>query len=169
MADLLPRLLVQISSPDYNLPVTNHINMRQIMRRGIIFLSLTITILLAGCKVAEDPTTDLFPGAVGDYFRISGPTPDPDTGVDVAIYQSAEGNIRLNIKWVGADQVGTALSELPPNAENVGYQEALGPRNGVFFTFGGGYHAAWGNDDWVFVISADTEAGRRNFLAFYGF
>lgn len=133
------------------------------------FTRLILVGLLAGCVVADIPPGDLFPPEVGDYLRTSGPAPDPATGVDQAIYQGPGGIVRLSVNRVGADQVDYALSELPPMAINVGYDEALGPRDGVFFTFAQEYHAAWGNGDWVFIISATSEGARGTFLAFYGF
>jgi hypothetical protein len=130
---------------------------------------LPLILLLSGCVVADASSADLFPANAGDYLRISGPAPDPDHGGDEALYQGPDGMVRVYARWVGEDQVETALSELPPLATDVGPSDALGPREGVFFTFGDEYHAAWGNGDWLFVISATTETARISFLAYYGF
>jgi hypothetical protein len=137
--------------------------------RRVLPLALITAGLLAGCVVPDVPVEELFPPSVGDFLRISGPTPAPDTGVDEAIYQGPTGTVVLRVRWVGRDQVEHALSQLPPSATDVGYDSALGPRSGTFFTFGNEYHAAWGNGDWVFVLSASSEAVRAAFLAFYGF
>jgi hypothetical protein len=128
------------------------------------------TLLLSGCVVEDDvPTDSLFPPQVGAFLRTSGPGPDPETGVDKATYGGTGGEIRLSIKRVGADQIQHALGELPSTATSVGYDPALGQRSGVFFTFGDEYHAAWGNGDWVFVLSAPSEADRLTFLNAYGY
>lgn len=126
--------------------------------------------LLSGC-VSEDqaPLDDLFPAQVGEFLRTSGPGPDPVTAVDQSVYEGASGIVILRIKQVGADNIDEALSELPPTATSVGYDPALGQRNGVFFTFSEEYHAAWGNGDWVFVMSASSEAARLSFLSTYGY
>jgi hypothetical protein len=111
-------------------------------------------LLLIGCVVEEDvPTDSLFPPQVGAFLRTSGPGPDAETGVDKATYGGTN----------------DALGELPPNATSVGYDPALGQRSGVFFSFGDEYHAAWGNGDWVFVLSAPSEIDRLTFLNAYGY
>ena len=132
-----------------------------------ILLSL---LLLAGC-VSDDsaPLNDLFPPQVGDFLRTSGPAPDPVTGVDQATYQGGAGSATLRIRRVGAAQIDHALSELPPTATDVGYDAALGQREGVFFTFGEEFHAAWGNGDWVFILSAGSPSSRVAFLNTYGY
>jgi hypothetical protein len=127
-------------------------------------------LLLIGCVVEEDvPTDSLFPPQVGAFLRTSGPGSDAETGVDKATYGGTNGALRLSIKRVGADQIQHALGELPPNATSVGYDPALGQRSGVFFSFGDEYHAAWGNGDWVFVLSAPSEIDRLTFLNAYGY
>lgn len=130
---------------------------------------LLVALLLAGCVVSEVPLDELFPAQVGDFFRISGPSPEPPAGADTASYQGPHGTATLRIKWVGAEQVEHALSELPASASEIGYDPALGQRQGSFFDFADEYHAAWGNGDWVFVLSASTPEARVAFLAAYGF
>ncbi len=140
------------------------------LRKLSVFLLLALAFWLAGCVQSELPLSDLFPPAVGDYLRTDGPSPDtanPD--VQVAVYQGPAGSILLRLKQVGRDQIEHALSELPPLATDVGYDTALGQRDGVFFTFGNEYHAAWGNGDWVFVLSASSAEARAGFLASYGY
>jgi hypothetical protein len=133
-------------------------------------LALLAAILLAACTPEPTvPADDLFPAKVGEFLRTSGPGPDPVTGVDQAVYEGGSGIVILRIKQVGADNVEQALSELPPTATKVGYDSALGQRSGVFFLFSEEYHAAWGNGDWVFVISASTETSRVSFLSSYGY
>lgn len=142
------------------------------MRRWRSLLALGLiagTLGLAGCEADEAPMDELFPGQVADYLRTSGPAYDPETGVDQAVYTGPQGTALLRIRRVGADQIDAALSELPPTATAIGYDPALGERDGVFFTFADEYHAAWGNGDWVFVLSAPTEASRLAFLSGYGF
>lgn len=134
-----------------------------------LLLAVLAALLLAGCEVADIPSSELFPGSVGDFLRVSGPTPDTTAGVEQAVYQGPAGSATLKVRWVGEENVSHALSELPPTATDIGYDAALGPREGVFFTFADEYHAAWGNGDWVFVLSAESTDGRTSFLAFYGF
>lgn len=138
-------------------------------RRRSIALWAGLVLALVGCATAGVPLDDLFPPQVGEFLRTGGPSPDPATSVDWAIYQGPEGAVTLRIKRVGRSQIEHALSELPPMATGVGYDPALGQREGVFFTFASEYHAAWGNGDWVFILSASTEAARAAFLASYGF
>ncbi len=129
-----------------------------------------LIVWLAGCEAEQQiPLDQLFPLQVGQYLRTQGPLPDPATGIDQAIYQGPEGTILLRVKHVGKDQVAHALSQLPPAATDVRVDPALGQRQGTFFTFGGQYHAAWGNGDWVFILSAPTESARVVFLAGFGF
>jgi hypothetical protein len=128
-----------------------------------------VMVALSACVVEEEPVDDLFPPQVGEFLRTSGPATDPATEVDQATYVATSGIVLLHIKRVGADNVEVALSELPPMATNIGYDAALGQRNGVFFTFAEEYHAAWGNGDWVFVLSAPSEVIRAAFLSSYGY
>jgi hypothetical protein len=125
--------------------------------------------MLSGCVVEEAPVDDLFPPQVGEFLRTSGPAADPATEVDQATYVATSGAVILYVKRVGAENVEAALSELPPMATNIGYDSALGQRNGVFFTFAEEYHAAWGNGDWVFVLSAPSEQVRAAFLSGYSY
>jgi len=135
----------------------------------IICAALAMTLLTA-CEAERDtPLDELFPPQAGQYLRAQGPSPDPATGVDQAVYQGPEGIILLRIKRVGKDQVAHALSQLPPAATDIRADPALGQRQGTFFTFGGQFHAAWGNRDWVFVLSAPSDAARIVFLAGYGY
>lgn len=140
------------------------------MPRAWIVILLLISAAVSGCAVEDaEPLDELFPGQVGDFLRTSGPGLDPETGVDQAIYEGPAGSVLLRVRRVGAEQVPAALSELPPTAANVGYDSALGQRDGVFFTFANEYHAAWGNGDWVFVLSGSSEAARITFLSLYGY
>jgi hypothetical protein len=135
-----------------------------------LFLVLALAFGLASCVQTELPLSDLFPPSVGEYLRTDGPSQDtanPD--VQVALYQGPAGSVLLRLKQVGQAQIQHALSELPPLATEVGYDAALGQRDGVFFTFGNEYHAAWGNGDWVFVLSASSAEARAGFLASYGY
>ncbi len=126
-------------------------------------------VILSGCLSTEIPLDDLFPGQVGDFLRTSGPSLEVGADVNVATYIGSQGAVTLRIKQVGRDRVDEALSRLPPNSTEVGYDSALGLREGTFFTFANEYHAAWGNQDWVFVLSASTDLARRAFLASYGY
>jgi hypothetical protein len=127
-------------------------------------------ILLVGCGAEQNaPNEDLFPPQVGEFLRTSGPGPDPVSGVDQSIYEGASGIVILRIKQVGEEKVQAALAELPPTATSIGYDPALGQRNGQFFLFNQEFHAAWGNGDWVFVLSSSTEAARLVFLSAYGY
>jgi hypothetical protein len=144
---------------------------RVVSRRwGTVAALLGMMWLGAACASGAVPLDAIFPGQVGDYLRTNGPYPlaeIPD--VTTAIYTGPAGEVRLNVKDVGKDQVAQALDEVPFAATQVGYDEALGQRDGVFFTYGSEYHAAWGNGDWVLVLSASSEAARIAFLASYGF
>jgi hypothetical protein len=133
------------------------------------FFALMVIVLLAGCAPVEEVPAELFPAQVGQFLRISGPTIEPGTEVDMAVYQGPDGTTTLRINWVGEENVAQALSELPPTATDIGMDAALGQRQGVFFNYADEYHAAWGNGDWVFVISSTSEASRNGFLAGYGF
>ena len=125
--------------------------------------------LLVGCAPVEEVPAELFPAQVGQFLRISGPNVEEGTEVDIAVYQGPDGTTTLRINWVGEENVAQALSELPPTATDIAIDPALGQRQGVFFNYAGEYHAAWGNGDWVFVISSTSEASRSGFLAGYGF
>jgi hypothetical protein len=127
------------------------------------------TVMLAGCASGRISQEDLFPPSVGDFLRVDGPAVEATTEVDFASYQGPPGAVTLRIRQVGAGQVDEALAGLPPLATEVGHDPALGVREGVFFTYSGEYHAAWGNGDWVFVVSSTTDTARRAFLASYGF
>ncbi len=132
-------------------------------------IAVMVCVLLAGCQGGSVSVDTLLPAQVGSYLRTSGPIHDDRSGADSATYQGAEGTVTLNVRWVGRAEVSTALETLPPNSANVGPDPGLGVRKGIFFTFADEYHAAWGNDDWVFVLSASTDATRRAFLAAYGY
>jgi hypothetical protein len=139
-------------------------------RWGAIIALLGVVWLGAACASGAAPLDAIFPGQVGDYLRTSGPYPHAGLeGVTTATYTGPAGEVRLNVKNVGQAQVAQALSEVPVAATDVEYNEALGLRDGVFFTYASEYHAAWGNGDWVLVLSATTEAARIAFLASYGF
>lgn len=137
----------------------------------LTLLILTALMLLAaGCAPAPElDSAALFPAQVGNFTRSSGPGIEAGTGVDVAIYEAAEGAVTLRIEQVPEGQAEVALSELPATATDIGPDAALGQRGGVFFTFGGESHAAWTNGDWVFVLSASTDLARRSFLASYSY
>lgn len=124
---------------------------------------------LAGCVQEDVPLEQLFPPNVSDYLRTSGPLLDPNANVQMATYQTADNYILLRIRQVGRENVEHALSVLPPNATILGPDPSLGQRDGTLFNFGNEYHAAWGNGDWVFILSASSEAARMSFLAAYGF
>jgi len=138
------------------------------VRKHGVVVCILIVLLLAACAPTFSPD-QLFPSTVGDFLRVSGPAPDPDTGVDTAIYQGPPGTVMLRAREVGSDEVETALSQPPFGATSVGLDPGLGTREGIFFDYGGQFHAAWGNGDWVFIITADSDAARRNFLNGYGF
>ncbi len=140
------------------------------MKRSVSACLVLTVALLIGCVVDESTPADLFPGQVGEFLRTGGPSPRVDVqDVDQATYQGPSGAVTLNVRRVGAENVSPALEGLPLTATAVGYDEALGQRQGVFFTFGDEYHAAWGNGDWVFVLSASTPAARAAFLGSYGY
>lgn len=123
---------------------------------------------LAACQPAQIDTAELFPEAVRDYVRTSGPLLDGESGAEIGTYAGEDGEVTLRAKYVGAEYVSAAVSDLPPGAEPV-QDPALGPRTGAFFVFADEYHAAWGNGDWVFVLTATSDAARRAFLAGYEF
>lgn len=144
---------------------------RLIGPRGRLALgALAALALLAACGPPPIDLEEIMPPAVGDFERTGGPALEADTGLTFATYEAPElGSVILRARQVGEEQVAPALEELPPQAEEVGQDEALGEREGVFFTYGGEFHAAWGNRDWVFVLSADSDPARRAFMAWYGF
>ena len=135
----------------------------------LIALALAAALLLGGCSGQAVPLDELFPARIGDYLRTDGPNHDPAHDVDSATYQGLDGAVLLRVKFVGKDQITRALDGMPLSATNVNPDPALGQRKGQFFDYGGQYHAAWGNGDWVFVVSAPTQASRIAFLAGYGF
>ncbi|MBN1122742.1 MAG: hypothetical protein JXJ17_16820 [Anaerolineae bacterium] len=128
-----------------------------------------LMLLLSGCAGGSVSQDDLFPYQVGDYLRTGGPAVEATSGADVATYRGPDGSVTLRVRLVGADQVDEALNGLPVGSTEVGYDASLGVRQGTFFLYGGEYHAAWGNEDWVFVLSATSDMSRRAFLAAYGF
>ncbi len=102
----------------------------------MVFMVLTLlTALLGGCLSASVDREELLPPEVSGYVRTSGPFVEAETGVDVATYQGPEGAVTLRVKKVGAEQVATALTGLPPLATDVSPDPGLGQRQGVFFTF----------------------------------
>lgn len=131
--------------------------------------TLLLTLLAAGCAPPALDTSALFPEQVGEFARTSGPGVEAETGVDVAVYEAPEGVVRLRVRQVAEEEIAPALAGLPPAATDVGPDEALGQRQGTFFSFGGEYHAAWANGDWVFVLSASSDYSRRAFLASYSY
>lgn len=134
-----------------------------------VLLLIVVCTVQAGCTVDERlPQSNLFPPQVGEYLRTSGPVTDSETGVDLANYSGPDGVAVLRVKLVGKDQVSHALSQLPPGATDVQIDPEQGTRVGTFFTYGGEFHAAWGNGDWVLIVSAPTAAMRSTFLANYG-
>jgi hypothetical protein len=134
-----------------------------------ILLGLSLMAALSGCVESEVPLEQLFPPNVGDYLRTGGPVLEPENNLQVATYQTADSYVVLRIRQVGRENVEHALSVLPQNATIVGYDPALGQRDGTLFNFANEYHAAWGNGDWIFILSAPTEIARVSFLAAYGF
>jgi hypothetical protein len=132
----------------------------------LIFLTIA---LASGCISEQAPVDQLFPAQVGSFVRTAGPEHDPQTNVDQSTYEDTDGRILLRVRQVGKENISTALATLPVGAENVGYDPTLGQREGVLFTYAGEFHAAWGNGDWVFILSASTDLARVNFLASFGF
>jgi|GEM_PF-821147 len=135
----------------------------------LVLLAACLPVLLTGCAAPELDLNALFPAEVGNFTRTAGPGIDEETGVDVAVYEAAEGTVTLRVRQVATEQVERALATLPPSATDVGPDPGLGQRDGVFFTFASQFHAAWANGDWVFVLSADTDLARRAFLASYSY
>lgn len=135
----------------------------------LLFNGLT-ALLIAGCAPQTIPLEQLFPPTVGSFLRVTGPFTDPTLpDVDIAIYQGPSGDIKLQIRQIGEENIDHALSELPSGSSETGYDPILGPRGGLFFTYNNEYHAAWGNGDWIFVVSGGSPEARSNFLAAYGF
>jgi hypothetical protein len=133
-------------------------------------VGLVLVLLLASaCQEAAPDLEALFPAQVGGYLRISGPAPDPETGVDEATYQGPQGAMVLRVTRIGREAIGDALAGLPPGASEIGHDPALGMRSGVTFTYAGSAHAAWGNGDWLFVVDAPDRETLATFLAAYGF
>jgi hypothetical protein len=132
-------------------------------------LIVLIMALASGCITEQAPADQLFPAQVSSFVRTTGPNHDPQTNVEQSTYESTDGRVTLRVRQVGKENVSTALATLPPGAENVGYDPMLGQRDGVLFTYAGEYHAAWGNGDWVFILSASTDLARVNFLASFGY
>jgi len=132
-------------------------------------LALIAALALVGCATQTMPLDQVFPVRIGDFLRTDGPNHDPGQNVDSATYHGADGEVLLRVRFVGKDQVARALDGMPLSATNVGQDPALGQRKGEFFDYGGQYHAAWGNGDWIFVVSAPTQSSRIAFLAGYGF
>ncbi|MGF1504284.1 MAG: hypothetical protein GYB64_15295 [Chloroflexi bacterium] len=134
------------------------------------FSLLVVLIVTAACTGQQTISTEqLFPTTVGSFLRTGGPYTEPETGVESATYAGPEGTAMLQVRFVGEENVDYALNNLPALATNVEPDEALGERKGVFFTYGVTEHAAWGNGDWVFVLTASSDAARRIFIAGYGF
>lgn len=140
--------------------------MRTLRRLMLIAL---VTLLAACAETTDIPVEQVFPGTVGTFLRTAGPFTDAETGTEVATYAGPQGEVTLNVRYVGAENVAYALSELPVGAANVAASPELGPRDGLTFTYAEAYHAAWGNGDWVFVLNAPTPEARQAFLAGYGF
>jgi hypothetical protein len=132
-------------------------------------LGLACALVLAGCASQQIPLDDLFPARVGDYLRVDGPNHDSERELDQGTYEGPDGLVMLRVKYVGKDQIDRSLAGVPLAATNVGYDPALGQRKGTFFNYDNQYHAAWGNGEWVFIVSAPTETARVTFLAGYGF
>jgi hypothetical protein len=130
---------------------------------------LTLAAVFSGCVQEDVPLEQLFPPNVSDFLRTSGPMLEPNANVQMATYQTADSYVLLRVRQVGRENVEHALSVLPPNATILGPDPALGQRDGMLFNFGNEYHAAWGNGDWVFILSASSEVARMSFLVTYGF
>ncbi len=140
------------------------------MKRTALLVIPLILLLTACAPSANVPLDDLFPAEVGAFLRTDGPYQDTQIdGMDVSIYQGPEGIVVLKVGKVGEPNVPSAVSILPGTATNISDDPALGPRSGAFFEFAGEYHAAWGNGDWVFVLSATSPQARLAFLGGYGF
>jgi len=143
---------------------------RRIQSLFLLLIVATSFLLTACAQPGDVPEEDLFPGDVNAFFRTDGPYPDPDVdGLKVGTYQGPSGVVTLKVGKIGEENVPEALSVLPGTATDVGPDPALGPRLGVFFTFANEYHAAWGNGDWLFVLSASSSDARSQFLGAYGF
>lgn len=134
-----------------------------------VLSGLGLLAILTGCVEMDVPLEQLFPPNVGEFLRTSGPVFEPGNNLQVATYQTASDYIVLRLRQVGRENVEYALSVLPQDATIIGYDPSLGQREGTLFNCGSEYHAAWGNGDWVFILSASSEAARVSFLAAYGF
>lgn len=139
--------------------------------RQFLLVFAFASLALTGCASSPDvPLQDLFPPEIGLFLRTDGPYQDTEIdGMDVGIYQGPDGVVVLKVGKIGENNVASAVSVLPGTATNITDDPALGPRPGVFFEFSGEYHAAWGNGDWIFVISATSAQARSTFLGGYGF
>ncbi|MBN1311051.1 MAG: hypothetical protein JXB30_06490 [Anaerolineae bacterium] len=134
---------------------------------SVLFLGLLV--VLASCVEMDVPLEQLFPPNTGEFLRTSGPVFEPGNSLQVATYQTADDYVLLRLRQVGRENIEHALSVLPQNATIIGQDPALGQRDGTLFNYGSEYHAAWGNGDWVFILSASSETARVSFLAAYGF
>jgi len=134
-----------------------------------IICGLSLLVVLNGCVEMDVPLEQLFPPNAGEFLRTSGPVFEPSNSLQVATYQTSEDYVLLRLRQVGRENVEHALSVLPQDATIIGQDPALGQRDGTLFNVGNEYHAAWGNGDWVFIMSASSEAARISFLAAYGF
>lgn len=141
------------------------------MKKLVFVMTISLLTLLSACAPsAEVPLDDLYPAEIGLFLRTDGPYQDTQVeGMDVAIYQGPDGVVVLKAGKIGEPNVPSAVSVMPGTATNISDDPALGPRAGAFFEFAGEYHAAWGNGDWVFVLSATSAQARSAFLGGYGF
>jgi hypothetical protein len=128
-----------------------------------------VTLVLTSCITQAISSDDLYPPSVGTFLRTEGPNLDTTTGMDRATFGGNTGVVILQTKRIGEANMEQAIGKLPLGAIDAGPDPALGQRTGVFFSFDGKYHAAWGNGDWLFIISADTPEARNAFLAGYSY
>lgn len=126
-------------------------------------------VLLTSCIGQTLSQDDLFPPTVGTFLRTDGPATNPDTLLDQASYGGDQGTVLLQIKRVGQENMDEAIGKLPLGATDAGPDPALGQRKGVFFIYNGQFHAAWGNGDYLFILSAGSPETRNAFLAGYGY
>jgi len=143
--------------------------MMHLKRLAALLIAALLLWGATGCAARETQVEDILVAQVGNFERSSGPSHDPETGVDFAIYRGGSGEVTLRARRVGEENIDHALSQLPLAATDVRYDPGLGPRSGLFFNFAGGYHAAWGNGAWVFVLSSNSEDARAAFLAAYSY
>ena len=134
-----------------------------------VFCGLCLLAILTGCVEMDVPLEQLFPPNAGEYLRTSGPMFEPTNSLQIATYQTADDYVLLRLRQVGRENIEHSLSVLPQSAVIIGYDPSLGQRDGTLFNFGNEYHAAWGNGDWLFILSASSEQARISFLAAYGF